>query len=38
MLTSFAFHTTMPLRPSAFPPGPTAPKFCWAGLALHGVG
>ncbi len=36
-LTSFAFHTTMPLRPAAFPSDPTAPKLCWAGAALHGV-
>ena len=36
MLTLFAFQTTMPLRPSAFPSGPTAPKLCMVGSALHG--
>src|SRR5580700_5438223 len=38
MLTLSAFHTTMPLRPAAFPLEPTAPKLCCAGAALHGVG
>ncbi len=31
MLTLSAFHTTMPLRPSALPFEPTAPKLCSAG-------
>ena len=37
MLTSFAFHTTIPLRPSALPPT-TGPKFWYCGSELHGVG
>ena len=35
MLTSFAFHTTMPLRPWALPPT-TGPRFWSCGAALHG--
>ena len=34
MLTLFAFHTTMPLRPWALPPT-TGPRFWSCGAALH---
>ena len=37
MLTSFAFHTTIPLRPCALPPT-TGPRFWYCGSELHGVG
>ena len=37
MLTSFAFHTTIPLRPCALPSA-TGPKFWYCGSALHAVG
>ena len=34
-LTSSAFHTRIPLRPTAWPFGPAAPKFWSAGSELH---
>ena len=33
--TSSAFQIRIPLRPTALPSGPTAPKFCAAGLELQ---
>ncbi len=37
MLTWLAFHTTMPLRPWAFP-STTGPKFWYCGSELHAPG